>query len=128
ILKQGVSDTNSAIYAIYKKHFPNASSLVAPRERLEAKLKTQSKDTLKNNFIITLSEIGKYLVLTKDLQLESIDYHQNQYHLTLKTNRFENLDNFQKNLKAAHFEVRQQNAELSDSQIKANLIITRGQT
>ena len=126
ILHHATAASEERIEAIYKRNFPQASVVVAPKERMEEKLKKLTISTNKNNFLAMLGIVGNNLPRAKGIQLLSLDYHSNQLTLNVTATTFENLDTFTASLVKQHLQVKQQNASIAGTTVKANLLITQG--
>ncbi len=126
ILEHSLHKSELAINAIYKKHFPAATSVVAPRERMQEKLKKLSSDTNKNYILNLLGIIGNSLHQTPAIHVKQFDFREHSLNLTIVAPSFEMLDRFSQSLKQQGLNVKQQNASNSNAEVKANLIINTG--
>ncbi len=125
MLEHAVNKSDIAINAIYKKHFPAATSMVAPRERMQEKLKKVSNAD-KNAILGLLGIIGNSLHQSPAIQLKQFDFREHALTLTIIAPSFDTLDLFSKSLKQQGLNVKQQSASIADTQVKANLIINTG--
>lgn len=126
ILHHATAKSEQQIEQIYKRNFPLASSVVAPRQRMEEKLKKLSGSANKNNFLSMLAVVGDNLPKATGIQLLSLDYRGNQLTLNVNAMSFENLDHLIQALTRQHLIVKQQNASMAGTTVKANLQITQG--
>lgn len=126
ILQKSAHKNELAIQAIYKKHFPEATSIVAPRERMEAKLKKMMGESNKNDLLNVLGVIGISLNKTPDISLKSLDFKDNRFNLTVLSSSYASLDEFSQSLTTQGVNVKRQSADMAGTQMKANLIIKRG--
>lgn len=126
ILHQASNKTEQAINKIYKQHFPEATTIVAPRERIEAKLKKITAQTNKNDLLILLSRVGNSLNKTPDIHLQNLDFRDNRLNLTVLSSSFANLDSFTQLLKEQGLTIKQQSADMAGTQVKANIFINKG--
>lgn len=124
ILKEALAKTENSINVIYKHHFPQSTTVVAPRERLEAKLKKLSNETGQHNFLTLLGLISQQLTATSDIHIQQFEFHDNQLNLMITASSFANVDHFIQALTTAHLIVKQQSADLLGTVIQANLLIT----
>lgn len=92
ILHKQTNQIETAISTIYKKNFPQATAVVAPRERMQEKLKTAFASTNKDNFLALLSLLSKSLVDLKSIQLKHLEFREKQLTLEVATDSFDNLD------------------------------------
>jgi general secretion pathway protein L len=128
ILQSSLHHSELAINAIYKTHFPAATNIVAPRERMQEKLKKQSSHGGNNYVLGLLGIVGKSLHQAPQIQIKHLDFRENSLTLALTASSFEALDAFSQTLKQQGLIVKQQSAGMTDSGAKANLIIRTGAT
>jgi len=126
ILHHEANKIETAINTIYKKNFPQASSVAAPRERMESKLSSLEEQANKNYFLVLLAQVGKQLAATSTVQLKNLDFRDNQLTLELTANQFDDLDHLTHALSQQGLQVKQQNASTTGEQVKASLLIQRG--
>ena len=126
ILQQASNKTEQAINKIYKQHFPDATAIVAPRERMESKLKKITAQSNKNDLLVLLSIVGNSLNKTPDLHLQTLDFRDNRLNLTVLSASFASLDAFSQSLKQQGLIIKQQSADMAGTQVKANLFINKG--
>lgn len=128
ILQNALQKSELAINTIYKKHFPAATSVVAPRERMQEKLKKISSDANKNYILGLLGMIGKSLHQSPAIHIKQLDFREHSLTLTIVAPSFDALDRFKTSLKQQGLIVKQQSAGagMTDSLVKANLIINTG--
>lgn len=126
ILHHATTTSENQIETIYKRNFPQASTVVAPKQRMEEKLKKLSDNATKNNFLAILATVGNLLPKAKGIQLLSLDYRGNQLTLNVNAMSFDNLDSFTQSLTHQHLVVKQQNASMAGTTVKANLQISQG--
>lgn len=123
ILKQRVLVLNQGIEEIYHRHFPQASSVVAPKLRLEEKLKQLNAQKGENHLLTLLSSIGKGMEEVSSVKLKSFDFQNNQLTLELTASSSEDFSTFSNFLQKQGLNVKQQNANLVGSNMTAALII-----
>jgi general secretion pathway protein L len=126
ILHHEENRIDTAINVIYKKNFPDSSSIVAPRERMESKLSSLTESANKNYFLVLLAKIGNNLTKIPRLQLKNMDFRDNQLNLEVTAAKFDDLDTLVKSLTQEGLNVKQQNAGISGTEVKATLSIKRG--
>lgn len=118
----------TAIEAIYKKNFPQATAVITPRERMENKLAATDAQANKNYFLVLLAKVGEQFKQITEVHLKTLDFRDNQLNVDVTAAKFDNLDAFIRALKQQGLQVRQQNAAVAGEQIKATLIIQRGKS
>lgn len=126
ILHHQNSQLDTAINTIYKKNFPQATAVVAPRERMESKLKELTNSAGNNLYLLLLAKTGSALKDSTDVKLKNLDFRNNQLTLALNAATFDDIDKFMKKLTQHGLTVKEQNAAVSGDQVQANLLIQRG--
>ena len=126
ILQQASQASEKQIATIYKKHFPAATAIVAPRERMESKLKQGSGQQKNTLLLYMLSILGDGLTQVPQLKLENFDFRNHQLTATVMADSFDNLDQFIQWLNRQGLHVKQENATTINSKVKASLLITQG--
>lgn len=126
ILEKNAKTTETAINQIYRHHFPAATSIVAPRERMEEKIKKSNALANKNPLLNLLASVGKSLDQSGGIRLQSLDFRESMLNLTILANSFNHLDTFSQSLKKQGLNVKQQNASMAGTEVKATLIISKG--
>jgi len=126
ILGTASNKTEKAIQQIYKRNFPESTSMVSPRERLEAKLKKLSSNLDQNVILTLLDRVGGSLSEANDIRLQNCDFRNHVLNLTVMAKTFDSLDAFTQALTKKGLVVKQQNAGMSGSEVKASLLINKG--
>lgn len=126
ILQHAENRTQQQINLIYKKHFPEAKNIVAPRERLADKLKRFSSPVNQQDFLFLLSIVSAHLKKSSDIHIQQMDYHDKVLSLKVTAATFDSLDALTEGLKQQHIHVKQQSTTHAESQINATLFISRG--
>lgn len=121
ILQKNNHSLELVINSIYKKHFPNATSLIAPRERMESEFKKNNLQ--QNNFLQGLSLIGQSLKLIHGLELQDLQYKESEFYLTFFVASIDPVDELIKQLQQARLTAKQQSAEINKNRIKVTLVI-----
>lgn len=126
ILRHAAGNIETAIHAIYKENFPQAKSVVAPKERLADKLNSLMHQNQKNRLLIWLAYLGNSLKETPTLKIKQLDYRNNQLNVDISAPNFATVDQFTQALSKQHITVKQQNIATSNREVKGALIITEG--
>jgi general secretion pathway protein L len=126
ILNTQANKLDTAINAIYKKNFPNAKSVIAPRERMTEKLRGSEGSLTKNSLLILLGQIGKALSETQGVRIQTLEFKEQLLKLTVVADAFANLDKLTSALTQQGLTVKQQNAETAGNQVKATITIRQG--
>ncbi|HSW92861.1 MAG TPA: type II secretion system protein GspL [Gammaproteobacteria bacterium] len=125
ILHHEMNVTEAKIERIYKHNFPEAKSVVSPRERLQEKLSALEERANTNYFLILLAKVSVPLSQTHAVQLKNLDYRENGLTLELTANTVDDLDNLARTLTQNGLTVKQENAAVAGQAVKASFIITR---
>ncbi len=126
MLEHALHKSELAIHTIYKKHFPAATSMVAPRERMQEKLKKFSSDANKNYILNLLAMIGNSMHQSPVIHVKQFDFREHSLTLTMVAPSFDALDRFSQSLKQQGLNVKQQSAGITGAEVKANLMINTG--
>lgn len=126
ILHHQANKLETEINQIYKRNFPQASSVVAPRERMAEKLRTVSGQASKNNIFAVLGKLGKSMTDSHGVRIQNLDFREQQLTLEVSAATFDNLDSFIRVLTQQGLTVKQQNAAAVGTQVKATLLIRAG--
>lgn len=123
ILSARTSAIKAEVNTIYKKHFPQASNVTAPKIRMEDKLKQLNARINDNRLLLLLGYVGKGMVDTKHIQLKRLDYQGDQLTLELSATTSDDLTTFTEFLTQQGLSVNHQNATLSGTRVNATLQI-----
>lgn len=126
ILHHAENKFNQKMVAIYDKQFPHATSMTAPRERLQQKLKEVELQSQKNNFLSLLATTAKAFKKNPGVRIQSLQYQQPVLTLEISSAAFDALDAITQDLMNAGLSVKQQNALTANTQVKATLVISAG--
>lgn len=123
ILDNRASDISRQISVIYKRHFPNASSVLVPKERMQEKLNKLSSDITENRLLIIMSNIGSGLARAAGVQLKRMEFQNNQMTLEITAASSDEFSAFTDALAQQGLRVKQQNANLTGERVSATLQI-----
>ncbi len=124
-LQTQVKKIDYAIEKIYRRHFPNATAIVAPRERLLAKLGRSSNNMI---FLGLIAQMGNTLSQMPTIRLTQIDYRDNKLKMTVEGDTFDKLDTLINAIKHTGLKIKQQNAMTTDSHVRAEFLISSAKT
>ncbi len=124
ILKHRVNQIENQIAQIYKRQFPQASSIVAPKLRMEEKLHKLTAQIGQNKLLALLGFVGKGMLETPSLKLKRIEFQQNQLTLEITAGSSDDVAAFTDFLQQQGLDVKQQNANLNTNRISATLVIS----
>lgn len=123
ILAQSMRSLDQQVAQIYKHHFPQSTSIVAPKNRLEEKLQKLSNAMGDNRLLVLLGYVGKGLLETPGIKLKRFDFRNNQLSLELIANGSDDFTDFTNFLTQQGLNVKQQNVNLNGDRINAMLIV-----
>jgi general secretion pathway protein L len=123
ILDKRAATIKDQIAVIYKRQFPSASSVVAPRERMQQKLNKLSSDFGENRLLFMMANVGKGLAKSSGVTLKRMDYQSNVMTLELSAASSEIFSTFTDALMQQGLRVKQQNANLNGARVNATLQI-----
>ena len=123
ILDQRARDIKSQIAVIYKKQFPNSSSIVAPKERMQQKLNKLSSGISDNHLLTMMANIGTGLSQASGVILKRMDFQNNVMTLEISAGSSGVFSDFTDALTRQGLQVKQQNANLSGAHVSATLEI-----
>ncbi len=126
ILHHQESKADNQINQIYYRNFPNATSVVAPKDRMVQKLDALTTQGHKNRILLWLAYIGKSLPQAKSVHIQQLDYRNNLLIVSVTAASFDNLDIFSRALTQQGLTVKQQNVGAAGTQVKGDLLITEG--
>lgn len=123
LLNQRVSSLDGEIKQIYLRHFPSATSLVAPRLRMEEKLRQSTSQENEIKFFVLLHALSKALKTQAGITLKRLDYQNNQLVMQVTATSSENFAHFADALIQQGWQVKQQNANLAGENVNATIVM-----
>lgn len=122
ILKSRVSGIDVQIAEIYKRHFPQATSIVAPKLRMEEKLHKFSVQSGETRLMLLINYLGKGMMQTPSISLKRLDFQDNHLTLDLTAASSDDFSKFTEFLTQQGLNVKQQSANLIG--VRVNAVIT----
>ncbi|MBX3709946.1 MAG: hypothetical protein KIT56_05895 [Gammaproteobacteria bacterium] len=123
ILKQRLSGIETQMAQIYKRNFPQASSMIAPKLRMEEKLHKLMAQVENNKLLVMIDYLDKAAVETPNITLKRFDFQNNQLTLEITALSSEDIDKFTHFLTQQGFNLKQQSANLIDARINATIVM-----
>lgn len=123
ILQSKYDGVNRDIKAIYRKHFPETSNVIAPSQRLKEKWEQLNNETGHEQVLILLGYVGEALKSYPQLEVKRLDYQNMQLTLEVSAETSEIFSAFADKLTAFGLQVKQHNAVLKNSHLEATLQI-----
>lgn len=124
ILAQQLHGLETQVAQIYKQHFPQANSIVAPRLRMEEKLKKITEKTGKNHFLLLTAYLAEGITRASGINLKRFNFQNNQMTVELNATSASDFYAFTDYLQQQGLSVKQQNANLVGERINATLVIS----
>lgn len=119
LLNSQLSASNMEIAAIYHQVFPQASSVVAPKMRMEAKLREQGGSQLQSPVLRLASDIGKAMAQAPGIHLRHLEYSNHRVMLKVDADSSASFNAFTGYLKQEGLVVKQQHATLAGVRVDA---------
>lgn len=110
------------VKTIYKNNFPKATTLVAPKLRMQQKLQQLTDQGGNSRLLRLLAFVGKGIGQNQ-VQLQGFTFQDNRLSLEMTAATSDDISAFTEFLTREGLQVKQQNATVSDSKIKATLNI-----
>ncbi len=123
ILKHKVNSIESQIEQIYKHNFPQSSSMVAPKLRMEEKLRSFTSQAGDNKLFSLLGYIGKAMLEKPSIKIKRFDFKNNQLTLELMTASSEDFAAFTDYLSRQGLNIKQQNATMQGARINGIVVV-----
>lgn len=122
-LHHKVRELDARIADIYKQNFPQSTSVVAPKLRMEEKLKSLSNNKNASRLLHLLAFVAKDLETSPNVSIKRFDFQNNQLNLEVSALSSEDFSLFTENLQKQGLSVQQQNANVVDTKINATVLI-----
>lgn len=123
ILKEQITSIDDQITVIYKQNFPQATSVIDPKMRMQDKLQKMKEQIGENRFLLLLGYVAKALSEKTGIQLNRIDFQNNQLTLDMTAATSDDVAFFSNFLTQQGLNVKQQNAKLVPAGINATLVV-----
>lgn len=123
MLNQRVTHVQAQISAIYRRQFPDATSVIAPKQRMQSKLHKLTSSLGDNPFLSVLANIGKGLNQASGIQLKHMDYQNGLMIIEITAASSDAFAAFSDALAQQGLRVNQQNADLNGTRVNATLRI-----
>jgi general secretion pathway protein L len=123
ILKHRVSSIDSQVQQIYKRNFPLSTSVVAPKMRMEEKLRKFTAQAGDSKLFFLLGYVGKGILEKPSIKLKRFDFQNNQLTLELTTASSDDFTTFTDFLSRQGLNVKQQNANMVGARINGIVVV-----
>jgi hypothetical protein len=122
ILSHRASHLDIQIAEIYKRNFPQSTSIVAPRLRMEEKLKGANGGN-DNKLLILLGYLGDSMKNASGIHLKRLNFQQNKLSLELTASSSGDFSKFTEFLMQSGLKVRQENVNLLGATVSATVTV-----
>lgn len=109
---------------IYKQVFPDSTTIVSPKIRIERELEKYQHASSDGGFISLVVKIGPIVKQATDVRVESFVFQNQQGTLTIRTKTFQDLQNFANQLAKTGLPIQQTNAKSEAKSVMASFNIT----
>lgn len=123
ILKHRANEIDRRIAEIYKRNFPQSTAMVAPKLRMEEKLRTVTSQFGDNKVLELMGILGAGMKEVPGIHLNHVDYQNNQITLELSAASSDDLTKFTELLTRQGLRVNQQNANLEGERMNATIVM-----
>jgi type II secretory pathway component PulL len=118
-----MSHLQQEIAEIYRRHFPHATSLVAPKLRMEEKLRELQAAQYEDKLLQMVSYLGQGRAETLSVKIKKLDYQPGRLTVDLIAKTSEDVSRLINFLTKQGLQVNQQNASLVDEGMSASIVI-----
>lgn len=123
ILAPRLNQLTQQIEKIYRVHFPQAVSVVAPKFRMQEKLKKLTHQGGEDHLFIWLLRVSQGIKMSPTIHLKRLEFQNNQLSVELVGNSSEEVTAFTDFLQQQGLKVRQQSAHLIGARMNTTLMI-----
>jgi type II secretion system protein L len=123
ILNNASKKINIQIADIYKRNFPNAKNIVAPKERMQDKLQKITGSLTQNHWLLLLAYLSDGVQKTKGIQIKKVDYQNSLMSVDVVADSSMHFENLMSDLASQGLTVKQQNASVTPTRVEALLTI-----
>lgn len=123
ILKHRVDNIDAQMATIYQQQFPQATSMVMPKIRMQEKLQKLTTRAGENRLLLLLGYVGKGLLAEPNIKFKRLDFQNEQLSLELTALTSDDFAAFTDFLSQHGLSVKQQNANLDGARVNATLLV-----
>ena len=123
ILKDQLITANAQVKSSYLQIFPEATSVTAPRIRIQEKIDALIQGQQNSPFIQLLSIAGDSLQQIPGIKLNSLTFNNEQLTMQLETNSAANLDRFSNALRQGNIQITGNNISAENNAVAGTLSI-----
>lgn len=127
VYTQRNSNLIQQIDAIYKQNFPDSTSIVAPKQRMQSKLHTQGDGAQGNVFLTLLGKSGKVLSNANGININAMDFSNKRLRLSLNATNFSAISQLTQQLQQQQLSVTSNNARTRGNAVTTDIIIKEQQ-
>jgi general secretion pathway protein L len=115
------------ISALYREVYPQATSIISPRLRIEKELSQSGGSHHELMFLNLLTIAGQTLQQFPSIHLKALSFNDNQMTLNIDTNNFKSLEQFSGRLQQQGLTVKQNAVNREDQKVIASILLNRGE-
>ncbi len=123
ILKNRLNQIDEQMRIIYHRQFPQSTTIIAPKLRMEEKLHDLQGQANQNRFLILATQVGYAMQKVISIKLQQLNFQNNWLTLELTAANPADFSQFANLLISAGLSVKQQNANLQDSHVNTTIIV-----
>lgn len=123
ILNLRLNGMNAGIEEIYKRYFPQATNMTAPKLRMEGKLQGYTAYANEGKWLMLIATLGKGMTETRGINLNRLDLQQDKLTLQLSATSADDFAKLTDYLTQQGLSVKQQSVNLA-AESRVNAVIT----
>lgn len=123
-LNRAQQQASNEIESIYKQLYPQATSVVAPKVRIQRDLNKYTSGETKGEFLSLLYKSHQALKAVTGVKLDSLDYKRSKMTLSVASNDFKQLNELKAKLQQENLKVKQDNAKQGANHVSARFTLT----
>lgn len=123
ILHNRVQNINAQIAVIYKKYFPDAANIVAPKLRMQEKLQSMLAGAGESRLLILLGTLGKGMHDAKGITIKRLNFQQHGLNVELSAASSQAFASLTDYLTNQGLHVKQDSANLAGTRVNAVITV-----
>lgn len=123
VLKTHLISLRNQMTAIYKQHFPQATSLAAAKPRLQDKLEGVTAELGQNRLLLLLGYVAKGIKDVPSIKVKRFDFQHDQLTLDLSAATSEDLSTLTDYLQQQGLAVKEQSTDVVGSRLQARMVV-----
>lgn len=123
ILSSRLYSIDNQIASIYHHEFPQSTSVVAPKLRLQEKLQTFTTQAGESKWLMLIAYLGKGMNQAKGIQIKRLDYQHNQLSVQLSAESSDDFSSLTEYLSHQGLKVKQESTNLEGNRVIATMSV-----